>query len=74
MSAVMVPIYRLPIANASRVGRVRVVKDRNGVCYVNGSRVQNEEASGVFLVLTLANEQSYYVKSEEYRTLTKTKS
>lgn len=71
MSGVTVPIYRLPIPSASRVGQIRVVTDRNGVRYVNGSRVESEEASGIFLVLTLANKQSYYVKAKEYRSLTK---
>lgn len=71
MSAVMVPIYRLPIASAGHVGRVRVVTDRNGVRYVNGSRVQSAESSGIFLVLTLENEQSYYVKAKEYHLLTR---
>ncbi len=71
MSGVTVPIYRLPIPSASRVGHIRVVTDRNGVRYVNGSRVQSEELTGIFLLLKLANQQSYCVKAEEYKRLTK---
>jgi hypothetical protein len=45
---------------------VRVVTDRNGQVYVAGSRVASTTPSGDFLILTLANDQMYYVKTDEY--------
>jgi hypothetical protein len=59
-------IYRLPIPRAARIGAVRVVIDRNQKVYVDGSRVEATAPSGEFLILTLANEQMYYVKADEY--------
>jgi hypothetical protein len=62
-------IYRLPIATATRVGHLRVVIDRNRQVYLAGSKVVSAAPSGEFLVLTLANEQVYYVKARDYHDL-----
>jgi hypothetical protein len=66
MSKQSLSIYRLPTPRAARIGAVRVVIDRNGQIYVAGSRVESMVPSGDFLILTLANEQTYYVKAAEY--------
>ena len=59
-------IYRLPTSRAARIGALRVVIDRNGQVYLAGSRVASIAPSGDFLILTLANDQIYYVKADEY--------
>jgi hypothetical protein len=61
--------YRLPIASAPLIGHLRVVIDRNGKIYLDGSRIRDTAPSGEFLVITLQNEQVYYVKSSEYASL-----
>jgi hypothetical protein len=66
MSKISLSIYRLPTPRAARVGAVRVVMDRNQQVYVAGSRVESTAPSGDFLILTLANNQAYYVKADEY--------
>ena len=66
MSKRSLSIYRLPTARAARIGAVRVVLDRNQQVYIAGSRVTAAAPSGDFLILTLANDQVYYVKADEY--------
>jgi hypothetical protein len=66
MSKISLSIYRLPTPRAARIGAVRVVMDRNQQVYVAGSRVEATVPSGDFLILTLANDQMYYVKAGEY--------
>jgi len=66
MSKLSLSIYRLPTPRAARIGAVRVVLDRNQQVYVAGSRVESAAPSGDFLILTLANDQMYYVKADEY--------
>ncbi len=62
-------IYRLPIPNAARVGRVRVVTDRNGKHYVDGSPVVEAAESGVHTTLKLADGRSFFVLTTDYRKL-----
>jgi hypothetical protein len=70
MSGKTLAIYRLPTAKATRVGQVRVVRDRNRQLYIEGSKVITATAApSDFLVLTLANEKKYYVKMQEYAQL-----
>ena len=66
MSKTTLSIYRLPTPRAARIGAVRVVLDRNQQVYVAGSRVATTVPSGEFLIVTLANDQVYYVKADEY--------
>ena len=66
MSKQSLSIYRLPTARSARIGAVRVVLDRNQQVYIAGSRVVAVAPSGDFLILTLANDQVYYVKADEY--------
>ena len=65
MSGQPLAIYRLPVANAARVGTVRVVRDRNGRYYTNGSKVDATEEIGEFTGLTAADGRTYYVRTAE---------
>ena len=69
MSKTTLPFYRLPTKTATQIGRVRIVVDRNQQAYVAGSRVVSAAPSGEFMVLTLADEQVYYVKAQEYQSI-----
>ena len=69
MGKMTLPFYRLPTRTATQIGTVRVVIDRNQQAYIDGSRVVSAAPSGDFTVLTLADEQVYYVKSSEYQGL-----
>lgn len=69
MSGTTLPIYRLPIPTATRVGQVRVVVDRNNQRYINDSKVISAVQSGDFSILTLANDTVYYVKTKDYQEL-----
>ena len=43
--------------------------DRHQQVYLAGSKVVSAAPSGEFLVLTLANDQVYYVKARDYQEL-----
>src|SRR4051812_2337777 len=66
MSKISLSIYRLPTPRAARIGAARMVIDRNQQVYLAGSRVESTAPSGEFLIVTLTNGQSYYVKADEY--------
>lgn len=66
MSGTTIAIFRLPTARATEVGHVRVVRDRHGGMYVEGSKVVDAAPSGDFLLLTLASGQVYFVKASDY--------
>ena len=66
MSKISLSIYRLPTPRAARIGSARMVIDRNQQIYLAGSRVESTTPSGEFLIVTLANDQMYYVKADEY--------
>ena len=69
MRGTPLPIYRLPTATATQIGKVGVVTDRNSRHYINGSRVESAIPSGDFQILTLANGDVYYVKKRDYDAL-----
>jgi uncharacterized protein YlzI (FlbEa/FlbD family) len=69
MSKHQLATYRLPIANATRIGQVRVVTDRNGKHYIDGSRVIEIIDHGTHTTLKLANGTSYFVRTKEYQDL-----
>ena len=69
MRGTPLPIYRLPTATATQIGRVGVVTDRNNQHSINGSRVLSATPSGDFQILTLANGDVYYVKTRDYSAL-----
>jgi len=66
---VTLPFYRLPTNSATQIGQVRMVVDRNQQAYLAGSRVMSALPSGDFMVLTLADEQVYYVKTRDYQSI-----
>jgi hypothetical protein len=67
MTNATIPFYRLPITTATQIGRVRIVVDRNKQVYIAGSKVVSADPSADFLILTLANDQVYYVKARAYQ-------
>ena len=69
MSPKTLACYRLPVSTSTQIGHVRVVFDRRQQAYVNGSKVTSANPSGEFLVLTLANDQVYYVKMSDFDAL-----
>jgi hypothetical protein len=74
MSKTTIAFYRLPIATSTQIGRLRVVVDRNRQVYLADSKVVTAQASGDFMILTLANQQVYYVKARDYNALPAPKS
>jgi len=66
MSKISLSIYRLPTPRAARIGAAKMVIDRNQQVYLAGSRVEGTAPSGEFLIVTLANGQACYVKTDEY--------
>jgi hypothetical protein len=69
MRTTTLAIYRLPIPSSTQVGHVRVVIDRHQQVYLSGSKIVTATPSGDFLILTVANDQTYYVKSRDYQNL-----
>ncbi len=65
MGVKQVPIYRLPIQPKQRVGYVAIKKDRNGKVYIGGIRVDSEQNSGEFRILSMKDGKSYIVLAEE---------
>jgi hypothetical protein len=61
--------YRLPIPQTTQIGHIRVVFDRHRQAYVAGIKVVSASPSGDFLILTLANNQVYYVKTSDFQAL-----
>lgn len=74
MSGKFVSFYRLPIANSAKIGQVRIVKDRNGVCYADGSKVLSANTTGAHSVLKLADGRDFYVLTAELDRVPKAKS
>jgi hypothetical protein len=69
MASKQLAAYRLPIPSATRVGQVRIVTDRNGQHYADGSRVLEAIPSGIHTMLKLANGRSYFVLTKDYQRL-----
>lgn len=69
MAKYEISTYRLPLPNATRIGQVRVVTDRNGQAYIESSRVVEAVESGIHTVIKLANGHAFYVLTKEYRGL-----
>lgn len=69
MSSKQLAAYRLPIPNATRVGEVRIVTDRNGQHYADGSKVIEAVMSGQHMIIKLADGRSYYVLAKDYKNL-----
>jgi hypothetical protein len=66
MSSKQLAAYRLPIPSATRVGAVRIVTDRNGQHYADGSKIIETITSGIHTTIKLANGRSYYVLTKDY--------
>lgn len=73
MSGKIISFYRLPTASAVKIGQIRVVKDRNGVCYADGSKVVSSSVTGAHSVLQLADGRDFYVLTAELQRVPKSK-
>jgi hypothetical protein len=69
VSRLTIAFYRLPTATSTQIGQLRAVLDRHKQVYLAGSKVVTAAPSGEFMVLTLANDQVYYVKTSDYEGL-----
>ena len=73
MSGTMLAAYRLPTASATKIGSVRIVKDRNGKIYADGSKVVSATAAGAHTVLEMADGRSFYVLTSDLQRVPKAK-
>ena len=73
MSGKLISFFRLPTASSVRIGQVRIVKDRNGVIYADGSKVLSAATTGAHSVLTLADGRDFYVLTTELQSVPKAK-
>jgi hypothetical protein len=69
----MLAAYRLPTASATKIGSVRIVKDRNGKVYADGNKVVSAAVAGAHTVLELADGRSFYVLSSDLQRVPKAK-
>ncbi len=65
MSGKLIPFYRVPIGRATRVGQVRVVRDRNGRYYADGAKAVSAERTGDYTALALADGRVFFVLTAE---------
>jgi hypothetical protein len=65
LSGTMLATYRLPSAGSTKIGSVRIVKDRNGKVYADGTRVVSTSVVGVHTMLELANGRTFSVLTNE---------
>jgi hypothetical protein len=73
MSGTMIAAYRLPIASATKIGSVRIVKDRNGKVYADGNKIVSATVAGAHTVLELADGRTYYVLTSDLQRVPKAK-
>ena len=73
MSGTMLAIYRLPTASATKIGSVRIVKDRNGKVYADGNKVVSATVTGAHTVLELADGRNFYVLTSDLQRVPKAK-
>ncbi|HNP87859.1 MAG: hypothetical protein JST60_07970 [Chloroflexi bacterium SZAS-1] len=74
MSGKLISFYRLPTTSAVRLGQIRIVRDRNGVYYADGSKVVETTITGGHSVLTLADGRNFYVLTRELEGIPKARS
>ena len=73
MSGTMLAIYRLPTASATKIGSLRIVKDRNGKVYADGNKVVSATVTGAHTVLELADGRNFYVLTSDLQRVPKAK-
>ncbi len=73
MSGMILAAYRLPTASATKIGSVRIVKDRNGKVYADGSKVISANVAGEHTVLELADGRNFYVLTSDLQRVPKAK-
>ena len=73
MSGTQLASYRLPTSSSTKVGSVRVVKDRHGKVYADGQKVVSAAEAGEHTVLELADGRTFYVLTAELARVPKAK-
>lgn len=69
MSGKQLAIFRLPIPQAAQIGHVRIVTDRHGQHYADGSKVVQTSVTGIHTALTLADGRAIFVLTKDLRKL-----
>ena len=69
----MLATYRMPTASSTKIGSVRIVKDRNGKVYANGTKAVSATVMGVHTLLELADGRNFYVLTSELQRVPKAK-
>lgn len=65
MSGMLLASYRLPTATATKIGSVKIVKDRHGKIYADGQKVVATSATGAHTIIELADGRNFYVLTAE---------
>jgi hypothetical protein len=73
MSGTMLATYRMPTASSTKIGSVRIVKDRNGKVYADGTKVVSATVTGVHTLLELADRRTFYVLTSDLEGVPKAK-
>jgi hypothetical protein len=73
MSGTMLATYRLPTASATKIGSVRIVKDRNGKVYADRNKVVSATVAGAHTILELADGRNFYVLTSDLQRVPKAK-
>jgi hypothetical protein len=73
LSGTMLATYRLPSANITKIGSVRIVKDRNGKVYADGTKVVSATVVGAHTMLEVADGRTFYVLTSELQRVPKAK-
>jgi hypothetical protein len=73
MSGAIISTYRLPTASATKIGSVRVVKDRHGKVYADGQKVVSANTAGEHTVLEIADGRNFYVLTADLQRVPKAK-
>ena len=69
----MLATYRLPSASSTKIGNVRIVKDRNGKVYADGTKVVSATVVGAHTRLEVANGRTFYVLTSDLEHVSKAK-
>ena len=73
MSGMILAAYRLPTASSTKVGSVRIVKDRHGKVYADGQKILSANQAGEHTILELVDGRSFYVLTADLQRVPKAK-
>ena len=66
-------MLRMPSASSTKIGSVRIVKDRNGKVYADGTKVVSTTVAGAHTVLELVDGRNFYVLTSDLQGVPKAK-